>query len=240
MIKFTSNFKPAGFFFVLCVLFNCTSKEGNNTSPSNLKVLSVTDTITNFDVPLYLPKIEGMKNAYNHPLAREIADNTIGSANQVLTYYLNDSIYQQVDSLDRMTFDDFFTLYATRKLNGYVASEEDLEQMYRVMENVLGGEDWQRVKTDVESQIEKLSIDQPTLINKYSVAPRAKTFQVITQYNPKNAAPYRRLMCMNLMLLNERLVNLAYYIDYKGEQDIVKAKEKNEQLVKRFLEVNPE
>lgn len=240
MIKPTTNFTPGVFLFMLCILFNCASKEGDSNSSSNLEVLSVTDTVTNYDVPLYLPKIEGMKNAYNHPLAREIADKTIGPQNQVLTYYLNDSIYRQVDSLDRMKFDDFFTLYATRKLNGFIASKEDLEQMYRVMEKVLGGEDWEQVKTDVESRIEKLSIGQPTLINKYSIAPRAKTLQVITQYNPENAEPYRRLMCMNLMLMNERLVNLAYYIDYEGEQDIVKAKEKNERLVERFLKVNPE
>ncbi|MDP4600415.1 MAG: hypothetical protein NWS84_04645 [Polaribacter sp.] len=189
------------------------------------------------DINICLPLIDGMTECYSTPKVKELADEFNYEGNSILAYYLNNETYEQVDKLDEITFDDYFQIYVTNKLKGMKASQSELNKMANMIEGNYIKENWNDLKEEMERSHDYLTIGKPILIESYNPSNQARTFVMLTKFQIDNFESFV-LMTMNMVLINERLIWLAYYKDYDGEESVKSAKSKNDYIVLNVIDEN--
>lgn len=184
--------------------------------------------ITTFgEKEICLPKIEGYQECYTIPLVKQIADATEVPVNVVLGYYLNDEIYSKIDSIGLINFDNFFKIYATTQLKDLPADSKFLKEMEEVLNGNFISQNWDEMKKDIDKIDLGVKVGEPLVINKYNFNDKSFTYVMLIKYQVDGEEPYTMAMTMNGFLTNERLVWMAYYLNYKGEESIIKLEEQS-------------
>jgi len=225
--------------FTLITILSCTNSGQQQSESTQLVSESIVcyNSVSFGDIYICLPEIDGMKECYLVPIVKKLADQFEYEGNSVLAFYLNDKTYKQVDKLDEITYDDYFKIYATNQLKGIKAGKKELNEM----SNAIGGnwikEKWSGLKSKIEKDHNYLSVGRPILIEDYSPHEDVKTFIMLTKYQMEDYE-YVMVMSMNMLLVKNRLIWLAYYKDYDGEESINKTKAKNDYIVLKFMDDN--
>lgn len=192
------------------------------------------------ETKLCFPQIAGYDECYLDPVIKEIADGTEIPANMVLAYYLSEDIFARKDSLDDVPFDDYFKLYGTRQMQEVEANEVLLKQMQGIVGQSLTGKTWDLLDKEIE-QLEftdEADIGVPKLIKSYQLTDDSFTFLLVATYQIENNAPYTLLISINGLLLRERLVWMAYYLQFDGKKSIATIEDKAGLVAKKILEEN--
>jgi predicted glutamine amidotransferase len=132
---------------------------------------------------------------------------------------------------------DYFKIYGTTKLADYKADAKDLDMMNDIVEKTLEPVNYAEIKKKIDSQLDSIEIGVPMLLEKYSKSNKSKTFVLLVKYSTENSS-YMMVMSLNMLLLNGRIVNLAYYHEYANESDITAMKLSSDIVVKRVLDEN--
>lgn len=189
------------------------------------------------DIDICLPIIDGMTECYSTPILKARADELNYEGNSILAYYLNNATYEQVDKLDEITFDDYIQIYATNKLKGIKVGQSELSEIANMFEGNYIKENWNDLKKKVEKNRDYLSVGRPVIIESYSPNNKVRTYVMLTKYQIDNNE-FVLLMTMNMVQIKERLIWLAYYKNYDGEESIKKAKSKNDYIVSQMTDEN--
>lgn len=220
-------------FLTLIIIFSCSSTgQQQNESDMDCK-----NSASFGDIDFCLPEIEGMNECYSIPIVKKLADNFEYKGNSVLAFYLNDETYKQVDKLDEITYDDYFKIYVTNQLKGVEVGKDELNEMSNAVGENFIKNNWDEIKGEIEKDHNYLSVGRPVLIEEYSPAEPVKTFIMVTKYQIEDFE-FVMAMSMNMILIKDRLIWLAYYKNYDGEESIQETKSKSDHIVSMFLDEN--
>jgi len=183
-----------------------------------------------------LPKMEGYQECYLYPVVKELADRLEVPANRVLGFYLNDEIHAKKDSLGLISFDDFFKVYGTKQIEGYEADREFLNEMQGLITGNFISANWEQVEKEVDQIGLDLEIGVPKLIKVYNYNKDSFTTIMLAKYQIEGAEPYTLAMTINGLLINQRLIWMAYYLRYEGEETITRLQKNSDLILSKFLE----
>lgn len=215
---------------------NYTTDNTINVQPiSNEKSCDKSVRFGNIDV--CLPEIDGMTECYSNPMVKERADNTEYEGNSELGFYLNNETYKKVNKINEINFDDYFKIYATKSFAYKKFELPELNNMANKMEGNYIKTNWSELKKKAEKNRDFVSIGKPVLLDSYIPNKNIRTFVMLTKYNVDNTE-FIMVATLNMVLIKEHLIWLAYYKNYNGEESINKAKSKNDYIVLRLDEEN--
>jgi len=204
---------------------------------------STKDTKSESNAALYgyvnirLPRIKGMIECSAHPSVQQITRNYLETG-PVLGYYLNNDTYKQIDQLSEITYDNYFMIYGDYQRENYRAVESDLELLENNLQQTLfEGENFEQISTRIDETYGTISAGKPVLLEKYSPQPNVRTMLMLMKYK-NNAGETSVVSAINFILVKNRIVNLAYYMTYNGGKSIDLLKEKNNEAVKKLMEIN--
>ena len=184
-----------------------------------------------------LPFVAGMKECYEHPVAKALADKYEYEGNSVLGYYLNDSTYRFVDSLDQITYSDYFKIYVTNQLKDVASTTKDMDEVAKVVSENYLQKDWKEIQDKVDQQFKDLTIGKPVTLDTYSPDKNVRSFILLVKYQAGEKEALV-LMSLDMLLIKERLVWMAYYQNYDGAGSVTHCKAKNDRLVNLVLQGN--
>lgn len=193
-------------------------------------------TATFGTVDICLPIIEGYEECYLLPNVKSLADATEIPANDVLGFYINDEMMQRKDEIGSFNLDDYFKIYATKQLAHLDANKEILNQMREMTASTFSIKHWEDVKQTIDTGLDLgVEVGVPTVIKTYSVDDASFTYVMLIKYDIEGAESFTMAMTMNGLLLNKRLVWMAYYRLYENEETINKLQEQSDKIVKKIL-----
>jgi len=209
------------------LLMGCSNKD--NKSYSNPALYGY--------VNISLPKINGMVECSDHPNVQQITINYLDNG-PVLGYYLNSETYKRIDKLGEINFDNYFMIYGDYQRENYRASQSDLEILENNLQQTLfEGESFEQISTRIDEVYGTITAGKPALLEKYSAQPNVRTMLMLMKYkNEMNETSV--ISAVSFILVKNRIVNLAYYMTYDGGKSIDILKEKNNEVIKKLLEIN--
>ena len=188
-------------------------------------------------VNIRLPHIEGMNECHTHPAVMAFTERYRQSG-PILGYYLDDATYSRVDSLGRITFDNYFMIYGDYNRENYDAEDTDLPLMQEQLERSLVGTDWQALGRSTEDINNTLMVGRPAIIEKYSPQPGVLTMIILMKYQQEGGAESTVASAANCILLKKRLLSMAYYMAYQNANTILTLKQRNDAAVKALMAAN--
>lgn len=219
---------------LLTLLMGCSNSGQKNTADEKAKCKH---SVPFGDIEICLPEIDGMTECYERPNVKALADKFEYEGNEVKAFYINNETYKKVDSLDKIVYDDYFKIYITKTMTGQKAGTAQLDEMTKMLEGNFLQENWDELKGKLNKSLDFISVGQPVLVENYSPHKNIRTFIMLIKYQMEG---YEQVIVgtMDILLIKDRLVWLAYYKNYDGEESIKKAKAKNDYIALRVMEVN--
>ncbi|SNA74761.1 hypothetical protein [Flavobacterium psychrophilum] len=189
------------------------------------------------DIEICLPEIDGMKECYKNPIAKNILNTSNPSNNPIFGYYLTDTDYSQIGNIENLSFDEYFTIFALEKMKNVEINYKDLNTIYELMEKGYIKENWSELKIKFQKSTNYLSFGKPVLIESYSLNNKLKTFVLLSKIQ-NGVEEQIQIQILNFIQIKKRLLSLSYYLDYNGEKSFKIAKSKNDYITALFLEEN--
>ena len=192
------------------------------------------------EVEICLPVLDGYQECYTNSAVKKLADESESPSNEVLGFYLNNQTHNKIDSLGFIGFDDYFKIYATKQIKDLKADKKILTNMEEVLSGNFISKNWDEIKKEM-NEIENdfdIEIGKPTIIKNYQLNENSFTYVLLVKYQLEGSEPFTKAMTINGLLLNERLVWMAYYIDYDGKKSINELQEKSDYIVTNILDAN--
>lgn len=198
---------------------------------------SICERNTNFgEVEICLPKFENYKECYPDSIIKIIADATEAPTNIVLGFYLNNETYSQIDSLDQ--FDDYFKIYGTKEVKDLRFNKKMLHEMKAHFGGIFNSLEWNMIQDQLKQITNEIEIGKPISIKNYSHNEQSFTYVVLTKFQLNNEESYTMAMTINGLLLNDRLVWMAYYLDYEGEESLEEVQKKSNMIIEQMVKSN--
>lgn len=183
-----------------------------------------------------LPQINGYQECYTDSIVKQLADATEVPINSVLGFYLSNEIYGKKDSLGQISFDDYFKIYGTKEIQNLKADKPILEQMIQMLSGNFISKNWAELSQEIDKVGLDAEIGVPIVIENYRINDESFTMVLLTNYAFEGIEPYTMAMTMNGYLKSERLVWMAYYLNYKNQETIETLKEKSNFILEELID----
>lgn len=184
-----------------------------------------------------LPFVENMKECFLNDTVNALAISTEYPRNIVLGYYMMDSTYSRLAHLDSIEMGNFFKVYANEKLKDHKSDKDFLKQVCEATEASLKPDGWKAIKETLEGIVDSISVGSPLLVEEYSGMKNTKSYIMIVKYKTESTS-FVSVMELNIILVQERVVCLAFYSDYTGKESQQKLRQLNDKVLKAFVELN--
>lgn len=182
-----------------------------------------------------LPLLKGYQECYMTSPVKEMADGTEVPQNTVLGFYLNQETYDRKDSLGNFAFDDYLKVYGTKAISSVDAGQVLLNEIRALLANNFISKNWDTMKKEIDQLDLQVEVGVPIIVKNYSLNDSSFTFVLLANYTAAGEAPDTRAMTINGLLLKDRLVWVAYYLNYVDENTITELEQKTNLLVNQFL-----
>lgn len=190
------------------------------------------------EVPICLPQIKGYQECYPDSIVKQLADATEAPANSVLGFYLNNPTYDNKDSIGLINFDNYFKLYGTKQIQDYRADPAFLKEMQGLLSGNFISKNWDVLKEEIDKVGLEIEVGVPVVIKNYSLNKKSFTYLLLTKYEIPEREAYTMAIAISGLLINERLVWMAYYLNYEGEATIAKLQQNSNSILRRVLKAN--
>jgi len=187
------------------------------------------------ETPFCLPLIDGWNECYTLPLVKERADATEAPTNSVLGYYICDSNYVHINDFENLDLDNFFKVYGTNELQSLDVDTNYLLEIEKLFNTNFFEENWEEITEATEEILEDMTIGVPKGIENYKLNSDSFTSIMLLKYNLEGYGSFTMAMACNGLLINDRLIWLAYYLSYEDDKTIEMLKLNNEKIVNAFL-----
>lgn len=167
-----------------------------------------------------------------------MADATESPVNDVLGFYLNNDTYNTRELLGSITFDDYFKVYGTKELQNQAVDAEVLSNMARILNSNFVVKNWDELMEQVGPLAASIDIGAPVVIEYYSLNAQSFTSVMLVKYQVDADHSFLMSMCINGLQMQDRLVWMAYYLEYADDQTIVKLRAANDKILLKLLEAN--
>lgn len=187
------------------------------------------------DTNICLPEIEGYQECYTYPIVKQMADAKEVDINMVLGFYLDDQTYDKKNHLEDIDFDNYFKIYATKQVKNFKADTSILKQMQEMISSNFITENWDEMKKEIGTVNYEGEIKAPTIVKSYNVNDQSFTLIMLLKQQMENGEVNISPFTINGLLLQDRLIWMAYYLDYNGEESIVELQENNDRILAQFF-----
>lgn len=171
-------------------------------------------------VDICLPAIDGYSECYLDPMVKPLADATEVPLNMVLGYYINGTTYQDLGAIDKM--DDYFKVYGTKQFKDLPATKNEIGEIGNMIKGSFITKNWEELSKDIQVEGLELEVGVPTIVKSYNLNDESFTMILIARYAIEGAEPYDMVLTMNGYLSNDRMVWMAYYLLFEGEETLKK------------------
>lgn len=182
-----------------------------------------------------LPNIEGFKECYLDLYVKQLADKTEVPGNQVLGYYLENETYDNVGISGLSGLNSFIKIYGTKRIQDYKADFQTLKQVQSSMSENYISKNWD----SIEKSIDKIGIDiklgTPTIIKTYNLNKQSFTYVMLSRNEVQGMEPFTLAMTINGLLINERLIWMAYFVNYEDEETVSLLQKKSNEVLTSLL-----
>jgi hypothetical protein len=228
--------------FFLIIITSCANSNDNNKQVSDETVINKCEKTVLFgDKEICLPTMNNYTECYLDSRIKDRVDEAVGynGRNTVLAVYLIDKIYNQINDSSETFFDDYYILFGNKRLADHDGKNSEIKNMIGSNTNRITKDQWEKIKNNLENEIKSVDVrlDKLIEIEDYSINENVSTV-VTLQRVYINDKEIFKVTIMNVILLNKRLVWLCYYKDYKDSETIKYSKERNDYLVRKFIEQN--
>ena len=165
----------------------------------------------------------------------ELADATEVQSNVILGFYLSNETYAKKSHLGLFGFDDYIKVYGTKHIKDTEASPKLLGRMKDFVARGFISKDWDAMDKEADKISSAVETRVPTVIKSYSENENSFTYVVLTKYDVGGAEPLVVANTINGLLVNNRMIWVAYYLNYKGEETITRLQENSNAILKEFL-----
>lgn len=176
-----------------------------------------------------LPAIDGYSECYTDSRVKPLADATEVPMNMVLGYYINKKTYQNLDAIDKM--DDFFKVYGTKQFKDLPATKNEVKEMGNMVKGSFITKNWDELSKDIKIKGLDMEVGVPTVVKSYNLNDESFTMILITRYDIEGAEPYDMVLTVNGFLSNDRMIWMAYYLLFEGEETIKKIENKSNEIL---------
>ncbi len=227
---------------LLFLFFSCK----NNTEPIKIPTKEVSeinkkkecDNETPFgDRTICLPEITGITECYSHPKVKQRANEIDDPGNTTLGYYLDNPTFKEVEVLETVTYDNYYKVYAPNVGKNYKMTTSEMKQIMSLMTSGFIDKTLEDTNQDIKKSGKDVQLSQPVLIEKYELNAKSATLIVIMQVVGTNMEK-TMVISMSSVLVKERLIFVAHYLDYSDEKTIVDLKLNTATYIEAFLEAN--
>ena len=196
------------------------------------------ERVTNFGTSeICLRKIAGYQESYSEPKIKALADGTETPANMVLGFYLNNEVYEKREAIGTFEFDDYFKVYATKALQNVDASKDLLKTLEQELATSFISKNWDKIKDEVDQVLTGVEVGKPTLVKSYNLTDNSITCILLIKYGVDGESTLKALT-MNALLVKNRLIWMAYYLNYQDNGTIDTLEENSNKIMKELLDAN--
>ncbi|MBL7860545.1 MAG: hypothetical protein JNJ65_05235 [Cyclobacteriaceae bacterium] len=226
----------------LVIITSCANSNNNNKQASDEPVIKKCEKTVLFgDKEICLPTMNNYTECYLDSRIKDRVDEAVGynGRNTVLAVYLIDKVYNQINDSSETFFDDYYILFGNKRLADHDANNSEIKNLIGTNTNRITKEQWEKIKNNLENEIKSVDVrfDKLIEIEDYFINDNVSTVVTLQRVNI-NGKEIFKVTIMNVVLLNKRLVWLCYYKDYKDSETIKYSKERNDYLVRKFIEQN--
>jgi len=182
-----------------------------------------------------LPKVKGYQECYMEPTVKSLADGTELPINMVLGYYLNNATYARKDSLGSFRFEDYFKVYGTKQVENFKADVKLLNTVEGLLADNFISKNWDAVHKEIDKIGLDIEIGTPAIIKKYKLNKHSFTYVIIATYEHKEVDTFTLAMTISGMLVEEKLVWMAYYLNYQGEETIAQLQDNSDRILRKLM-----
>ena len=194
-------------------------------------------TVTFGDIDICLPVFDNMVECSADPRIKSLIEISNYPGNTILAYYVNDNFFNKLGNLVQVSTDDYINFYVTNSLKGQPINDSLLNQMGNIMTENYLSENWVDLMKKLEKNLQYISVGRPVIIDMYSPSDNVRSFVMLTKIVVSNKENIL-VMTANLIRMKERMVFLAYYKEFNGEESIKSVKSNNDSVVFKLLEFN--
>ena len=188
------------------------------------------------DIKICLPAIDNMTECYLNATINQRANQFNYEGNSILAYYIPNEAYKEVETMPVSDYKDYFQIYATNSLKDKMATKTDLKEMKDIIKNTFTNEIWETAKEKIESK-HGIEVGKPIVIEDFKITDEAYGFIMLTKYGT-GSDEMIMMMIMDMILIENRMIWIAYYQKYSNDSIFKPAKEKNNLIVSKIIKAN--
>jgi tetratricopeptide (TPR) repeat protein len=196
------------------------------------------------DIEFCLPKIDGFIESYSNKILNKRA-NKFNKSILILAYYIKQSINLgelNEDEFNELELNEIIQVHSNEKLKNIKVDTTILNKVANELESnsFYKAENWDSLqrKSILISEISKMSMSRPLLIESYSSTEYSRSFVLLTKTQNEDEDELVSISISNLLIINDRMIYLNYIKDYQGRESINKAKAKNDFIIYQCLDAN--
>lgn len=215
---------------------NNTNIEGENANKEvdNANILC-SSFVPYSGIQICMPEIDGMKECYSNEKVKQFADRTAGPGVSFLAYYLNNAINQNIEILDTVSvLNDIFQVSVVDAMHDEKFGIDMLDEIQSLLVHGLSGELWENVKVKLKNSNFIGTVEKPINIENYSPKENVRTIITLDK-SQLGSDVFICVKILNLVLIKEKIISIAYCNQYNSDESIKNAKIKNELFVNNFV-----
>lgn len=185
-----------------------------------------------------LPKIQGYTECGDEEIIQSFFETLIPENSELIGFYLNNADYEYKEISFLLGINDYVSVYSMVKLKDFDVNADMFNSFDKVMDSIMGNINKEKFNEIIKNSVfSDVSLNQPILLEKFSVHPAVKSYMSYVTYFIDDKV-LNMVFVLNNTLINDRLFQYAYYLKYEDENTINKAKQNNIAITKLILKSN--
>ena len=182
-----------------------------------------------------LPEIAGLKEGYSNSNIQALADLSKYKGNQILGVYLLPADFESLTNGASSTMKEYCKIYGVSQLKDYTINQTLYNELEKVIRSKLTITEEFADKIEEYYDIDEL--DTTITLENYSLNETSNTTVMLTNMIYKGVIS-TQIITISYLLVRERVVCLAYYVDFEGKDSIKRAKRGNNLLLLSIQNAN--
>jgi hypothetical protein len=189
-----------------------------------------------------LPKVIGLTECYREPIVKMNADLFKGTDDEeILGFYISDDEYNDLYNslMEKGLQKEFVKIYSTNLVKNYNVSEEDFNKFSSGIRSMFNEYEGSQIQSKINSKMElfDISAGKPILLDEYQINSKIKSYVALMKFKFENENIIS-LIVMNVSIIKNKLIFIAYYDKYSNSDQIKKLKAKNDYFLLSLLAAN--
>jgi len=189
------------------------------------------------EAEICLPKIEGYHECYSDSIVKQLVDRTQVPTNLVLGFYIDNKTFKNKEFLSLLGYNNYIKVYGTKMLKNFKANPEFLKQIQDIFAGDFIHKNWESMEKEIDKIGLEVEIGKPIVIQSYNLNESSFTYVMLTRHKYNKFDSNIMAMTFNGLLINDRLIWMAYYLKYEGEETIPNLRKKSNKILAEFLKI---